>query len=135
MVPQLLGPKCFHATPQVSYHNMFCLSIHHSYLYQTLCPLSQERSTDLSSHPSALTHIAIPRHPPCSPGREAYQSLASQDVDGGDEAGRMWWLTKIPAKKVPGQGWASLAYETLERKRTDTVGNPKDLSPEGALQE
>lgn len=49
--------------------------------------------------------------------------------------GRMWWLTEIPAKKVPRQGWASLAYETLERKRTDTVGNPKDLSPEGALQE
>lgn len=48
---------------------------------------------------------------------------------------RMWWLTEIPAEKVPRQGWASLAYETLERKRTDIVGNPKDLSPEGALQE
>lgn len=64
MVPQLLGPKCFHATPQVSYHSVFCLSIYHSYLYQTLCPLSQERSTELSSHPSALTHIPTPdSHP------------------------------------------------------------------------
>lgn len=39
---------------------------------------------------------------------------------------------EIPAKKAPGQGWASPAYEALERKRTDEVGNPKDLSPEGA---
>lgn len=42
---------------------------------------------------------------------------------------------EIPAKKVPGQGWASPAYEALERKRTDEVENPKDLSPEGGLQE
>lgn len=42
---------------------------------------------------------------------------------------------EIPAKKAPGQGWASPAYEALERKRTDEVGNPKDLSPEGGLQE
>lgn len=42
---------------------------------------------------------------------------------------------EIPTKKVPGPRWASPAYEALERKRTDTVGNPKDLSPEGGLQD
>lgn len=41
--------KMFHATSQVSYDNVFYLSMHHSYLYQTLCPLSQKRSTEMSS--------------------------------------------------------------------------------------
>lgn len=76
MVPQLRGPKCFHVTPQASYHNVFCLSIHHSYLYQTLCPLSQEKSTELSSHPSALVHIPTPRVSPGFPGRDTYLPLA-----------------------------------------------------------